>query len=102
MKITIEQYNGPATDGKITAIKSMREVTGLGLKESKEIVDNIWAGSPTDMNINKDQIPKLVEKGFIIESNQDLFQSGINILVSLLNEKKFKAATQMMNVLTKL
>lgn len=32
-------------NNKVTAIKWVREVTGLGLKEAKAIVDEVWAAA---------------------------------------------------------
>ena len=47
-----------AGDKKIQVIKAVRELTGLGLKEAKEIVD----GAPKNVKegVNKDEADKLV------------------------------------------
>ena len=54
--------------GKVGVIKVVREITGLGLKESKDIVDN---GGAVKENISKDEAKeikaKLEEAGATIE-----------------------------------
>ncbi|MCW2962423.1 MAG: rplL [Thermoleophilia bacterium] len=47
-----------AGDKKIQVIKAVREITGLGLKEAKELVD----GAPKNVKegVNKDEADKLV------------------------------------------
>ena len=54
---------------KVAVIKVVREVTGLGLKESKDLVDN--AGSPIKENISLDEAneikAKLEEAGATVE-----------------------------------
>ena len=55
--------------GKINVIKAVKEITGLGLKESKDLVD----GAPSNVkeNIKKDEAEsikaKLVEAGATVE-----------------------------------
>jgi large subunit ribosomal protein L7/L12 len=46
-----------AGDKKIQVIKAVREATGLGLKEAKEIVDN--APKPIKEGVDKDEAEKL-------------------------------------------
>ena len=54
---------------KIGVIKVVREITGLGLKESKDLVDN--AGSPIKENISMEEAneikAKLEEAGATVE-----------------------------------
>lgn len=54
---------------KVAVIKVVREITGLGLKESKDLVDN--AGSPIKENISMDEAneikAKLEEAGATVE-----------------------------------
>ena len=54
---------------KINVIKVVREITGLGLKESKDIVDN--AGTPVKENISIEEAneikAKLEEAGATVE-----------------------------------
>ncbi|KUK40678.1 MAG: 50S ribosomal protein L7/L12 [Clostridia bacterium 62_21] len=56
-------------DKKINVIKVVREVTGLGLKEAKELVDN--APKPVKEKVNKDEAEaikkKLEEAGATVE-----------------------------------
>jgi large subunit ribosomal protein L7/L12 len=42
---------------KIEAIKAVRAVTGLGLKESKDLVDGVAAGAPKPVkgSVSKDE-----------------------------------------------
>ncbi|MHC4994926.1 MAG: 50S ribosomal protein L7/L12, partial [Planctomycetota bacterium] len=49
-----------AGDKKIQVIKAVREATGLGLKEAKELVDG--APSAIKENIPKDEADALAEK----------------------------------------
>lgn len=42
---------------KIKVIKAVREITGLGLKEAKEVVDN--APKPLKENVGKDEAEKI-------------------------------------------
>jgi len=42
-----------AGDNKVNAIKAVREVTGLGLKEAKDLVDG--APKPVKENVSKDE-----------------------------------------------
>lgn len=55
--------------GKVGVIKVVREITGLGLKESKDLVDN--AGSPIKENISMEEAneikAKLEEAGATVE-----------------------------------
>ena len=54
---------------KVKVIKVVREITGLGLKESKDLVDN--AGSPIKENISMEEAneikAKLEEAGATVE-----------------------------------
>ncbi|HAF16953.1 MAG: 50S ribosomal protein L7/L12 [Thermacetogeniaceae bacterium] len=56
-------------DQKIKVIKAVREITGLGLKEAKELVDN--APKPVKENVSKEEAEeikaKLAEVGAEIE-----------------------------------
>lgn len=45
---------------KIKVIKVVREITGLGLKEAKDLVDN--APNPVKENISKEDADKIVEQ----------------------------------------
>lgn len=47
-------------DKKINVIKVVREVTGLGLKEAKELVDN--APKPVKEKVNKEEAEAIKEK----------------------------------------
>ena len=49
-----------AGDKKIQVIKAVREATGLGLKEAKELVDG--APKPVKEKIDKDEADKLAEE----------------------------------------
>lgn len=46
---------GSAADKKIGVIKTVREITGLGLKEAKELVEAVEAGAPKTI---KETAPK--------------------------------------------
>ncbi len=56
-------------DQKIKVIKAVREITGLGLKEAKEVVDT--APKPVKENVSKDEAEeikaKLAEVGATVE-----------------------------------
>jgi large subunit ribosomal protein L7/L12 len=58
-----------AGDKKINVIKTVREITGLGLKEAKELVDN--APKPVKEKVSKDEAEsikaKLTEAGASVE-----------------------------------
>lgn len=73
-----QEDQGPATvtvsisdagAAKVAVIKVVREITGLGLKESKDLVDN--AGSPIKENISVEEAneikAKLEEAGATVE-----------------------------------
>lgn len=73
-----QEEQGPATvtvsisdagAAKVAVIKVVREITGLGLKESKDLVDN--AGSPIKENISMEEAneikAKLEEAGATVE-----------------------------------
>ena len=73
-----QEDQGPATvavsisdagAAKVAVIKIVREITGLGLKESKDLVDN--AGSPIKENISMEEAneikAKLEEAGATVE-----------------------------------
>ena len=73
-----QEDQGPATvtvsisdagAAKVAVIKAVREITGLGLKESKDLVDN--AGSPIKENISMEEAneikAKLEEAGATVE-----------------------------------
>ena len=47
-------------DKKIEVIKAVRELTGLGLKEAKELVDN--APKPIKENVSKDECDAIVKR----------------------------------------
>lgn len=47
-------------DQKIQVIKAVREITGLGLKEAKEVVDN--APKPVKENVSKDEAESIKTK----------------------------------------
>ena len=49
-----------AGDKKINVIKAVREATGLGLKEAKELVDG--APKPVKENVGKDEAEELKKK----------------------------------------
>ncbi|PCJ20079.1 MAG: 50S ribosomal protein L7/L12 [Candidatus Cloacimonadota bacterium] len=51
-------------DAKIKVIKAVREITGLGLKEAKAVVDSI--PSPVKEKVSKDEANEIKEK---LESN---------------------------------
>ncbi|MCL2178191.1 MAG: 50S ribosomal protein L7/L12 [Proteobacteria bacterium] len=49
-----------AGDKKVEVIKAVREITGLGLKEAKDLVEG--APKPVKEGVNKDEANKLKEK----------------------------------------
>lgn len=49
-----------AGDAKIAVIKVVREITGLGLKEAKDLVDN--APKPVKENVSKDEAEEIKKK----------------------------------------
>jgi large subunit ribosomal protein L7/L12 len=54
------QLDGFAADKKITVIKVVREITGLGLKEAKDLVEG--APKPVKENISKEEAEALKKK----------------------------------------
>ena len=46
-----------AGDNKVNVIKAVREITGLGLKEAKDLVDG--APKPVKEGVNKDEVAKI-------------------------------------------
>jgi large subunit ribosomal protein L7/L12 len=54
------QLDGFAADKKITVIKVVREITGLGLKEAKDLVEG--APKPVKENISKEEAETLKKK----------------------------------------
>ena len=53
------EYNGivtltgsAAAANKIALIKAVRLVTGMGLKEAKDVCDGLWEGKPQKLQIN--------------------------------------------------
>lgn len=46
-----------AGDGKLNVIKTVREITGLGLKEAKDLVDS--APKPIKQGVSKDEAEKI-------------------------------------------
>ena len=52
--------NASVGDKKIEVIKAVRELTGLGLKEAKELVDN--APKPIKENVSKDECDAIVKR----------------------------------------
>lgn len=52
------EYNGIITltgamqsANRITLIKAVRSVSGLGLKEAKDVCDGLWEGKPQKLNV---------------------------------------------------
>ena len=52
------EYNGiitltgaMAASNKIALIKAVRSVTGMGLKEAKDVCDNLWSGKPQKLTV---------------------------------------------------
>ena len=68
---------------KINAIKKLRQATGWGLKETKDVMDEMWGfGRPVDIGIiNEYQVTVLRNYGFTVtgwvsemfKDNEDLF-----------------------------
>lgn len=68
-KTSFDVVLNAAGDKKIQVIKVVRELTGLGLKEAKELVDT--APKPVKTGVNKDEAAevkaKLEEQGAVVE-----------------------------------
>ena len=52
------EYNGivtltgaMASANRVALIKAVRSVTGMGLKEAKDVCDNLWSGKPQKLNV---------------------------------------------------
>jgi len=45
----------PTNENRIPAIKALREVTNLGLKDSKLIIDSVAAGETRQISLNKEK-----------------------------------------------
>lgn len=58
----------PDNGQKINAIKKLRQCTGWGLKETKEIMDEMWGfNRPVDIgNVNEYVVVKLRNEGFTV------------------------------------
>lgn len=74
MKIVITGY----TDGKkIQAIKGLRGATGLGLKEAKDIIDEVGAGTPMQVVLPFDHDRRqLDEYGVVYQSAEVRISNG--------------------------
>ncbi|RMG02582.1 MAG: 50S ribosomal protein L7/L12 [Nitrospirae bacterium] len=68
-KVSFDVILSAAGDKKIQVIKVVREITGLGLKEAKELVDN--APKPVKEGVSKEEAEsvkaKLEEQGATVE-----------------------------------
>lgn len=54
---------------KVSAVRAIREVTGLGLYESKQIADKISVGDPVTIKVgagHRDEYAKVLEMGGVI------------------------------------
>jgi hypothetical protein len=91
MKAVITNYD---RNRKIYAIKALRAVTGYGLKEAKETIDNV----PIAINLSWHQIDALRSEGISIETNVphnlplDKIQIMRELVMTLLIEGQFKSA----------
>ena len=91
MKAVITNYD---RNRKIYAIKTLRAVTGYGLKEAKETIDNV----PIAINLEWHQIDALRSEGISIETNVphnlplDKIQVMRDLVMTLLVEGQFKSA----------
>jgi len=63
MRVTINKCSFSDSD-KIPAIKAWRQVTGDGLRESKEHVESLLAGTPVAVDISADGVAQLKSLGF--------------------------------------
>ena len=92
------------SNNKIQAIKALRAVTGWGLKEAKEVVDNLLSEGPqTVRHLNHAQKATLVEAGFVIgdETNYvtDIPGTMRALIQALLDKLEFRAAQSVIDAL---
>jgi hypothetical protein len=79
MKVLITGF----TDGKkIQAIKGIREATGMGLKEAKDIADHVSAGTVTEITIDRDRLVVLHEHG-VVYSKSNVRLALIDLIEAL-------------------
>jgi hypothetical protein len=90
---------------KIYAIKALRAVTGWGLKEAKEVVDNIEREGPqTVRGFNQAQKSTLSEAGFVIAEDATGYVTDIHgtmraLIQALLDKREFRAAQSVIDAL---
>lgn len=89
MKIRINTNTG----NKIACTKHIREVTGLGLQDSKDIVDSIVAGEDYSIELNWLQVLSVMKDGLLF-INQESLSNAIASLV-LENEGLKKQVTEL-------
>jgi ribosomal protein S13 len=85
---------------KITAIKAVRKITGLGLKEAKECIDTVQTGVPSILeNMSADDITELRNAGVMVTAEYpdyrlplDKMQIMKDLVMNLMNEGQFKSA----------
>jgi hypothetical protein len=91
MKATITNFD---INRKIYAIKAVRLTTGLGLKEAKEVIDNV----PTTLELDNNQIEYLRGQGINVVADLpyrlplDKMVLMRDLVMTLLDEGQFKSA----------
>jgi hypothetical protein len=76
---------------KIQLIKSFRSVTNLSLKDSKDIVDELWAGRSVEINADDTMRPPLELSGFITDYST-VAQRFHDLLTCVVNNRKYRLA----------
>ena len=98
MRIVITDF---LDEKKITAIKAVREITGYGLREAKEVIDTVRTGVPQLLeNQSAVDLVKLRKAGIYCHSdysNQprlplDKIQIMRDLVNTLMEEGQFKSA----------
>lgn len=101
MRAVITNYD---RNRKIYAIKALRAVTGYGLREAKDVIDNI----PTDIDLEWHQIDALRSEGISIETDApyslplDKIQIMKDLVMTLIDEGNFKSAQYVIDAMEEL
>jgi hypothetical protein len=102
--ISTEAVQKKVNDGKLSAIKGLRNCTGLGLKDAKHVVDTLQDGKNVDLSaapfcLNEYEPMKigLVTAGFYIENElRNLCYTALKIAVE---EKRLDAAKALISII---
>lgn len=101
MKIKIKKYLGNP-ERKIQAIKDFRNISGYGLKEAKNVVDEVLDNSEPTVELTPMAVSKLKKEPlfeFSFYSHDELRPKMEELVVRLMEQEYFDVAKQMIDVL---